>query len=57
MTNHEQVQQANQEANELWDKIPAWPVDADGNFVQDEAVFVFITEIETEELPVVVASK
>ena len=56
MSTHEQVTQANQEADALWSAVPAWPVDQDGNFVQDEAVLVFMTEIETEELPVI-ASK
>ena len=56
MSTHDQVTQANKDANEIWDSVPAWPVDKDGNFVQDEAVLVFITEIETEELPVI-ASK
>ncbi len=56
MSNQEHVQKANKDANEIWDSVPAWPVDGDGNFVQDEAVLVFMTEIETEELPVI-ASK
>ncbi len=56
MSNQEHVQQANHEADKLWEAVPAWPVDGDGNFLRDEAVLVFITEIETEELPVI-ASK
>ena len=60
MSNHEQVTQANQEANELWSAVPAWPVDGDGNFLRDDVALVGIVLHaatvmfgDTEELPVV----
>ncbi len=60
MSNHEQVTQANQEANELWEAVPAWPVDGDGNFLRDDVALVDVVLHaatvmfqDTEELPVV----
>ncbi len=56
MSNHEQVQKANEQANEIWDKLPAWPVDKDGNFLSEDVV-LYIQVQDTEKLPVVAASK
>jgi len=60
MSTHEQVTQANQEADKLWEAVPAWPVDANGNFLRDDVALVGIvlhaaTVLfgDTEELPVV----
>src|SRR5260221_6068484 len=40
MSTHEQVTQANQEANKLWEAVPAWPVDGDGQFLRDDVALV-----------------
>lgn len=50
MTNHEQVQQAYIDALPAWETIEAWPVDEQGQFLNDEDV----SEVETEKLPIVV---
>ncbi len=60
MSTHDQVTQANHEADKLWEAVPAWPVDANGDFLRDDVALVGIvlhaaTVLfgDTEELPVV----
>ena len=40
MSNQEHVQQANHEADKLWEAVPAWPVDGDGQFLRDDVALV-----------------
>ena len=60
MNNQEHIRQANQEADKLWEAVPAWPVDANGDFLRDDVALVGIVLHaatvmfgDTEELPVV----
>ena len=53
MSNHEKVQQAYVDALPAWETIEAWPVNEQGQFLNEED----ISEKDTAPMPVVVASK